>query len=143
MMRKPWTFITGFGWNSYWSLPFRYSPHNYYLNQWFNLGLPGLLCSIALIAIPIRVARSAAFKADPEARTLLIGFVISTLAFAASTFFVDIYEPWLYFWAYAGLILRLAMLQETSAVEVAEPADSGESSYTRPDPFGWVTPQRS
>jgi O-antigen ligase len=143
MMRKPWTFITGFGWNSYWSLPFRYSPHNYYLNQWFNLGLPGLLCSIALIAIPIRVARAAAFRADPEARIFLIGFVVSTLAFAASTFFVDLYEPWLYFWAYAGVILRLAMLQDTPAVEVVEAADSGKSSYTRPDPFGWVTPQRS
>jgi len=142
MAERPWTFITGFGWNSYWTMPFRYSPHNYYLNQWFNLGLPGLLCSIALLAIPIRVARAAVFKADPETRVYLMGFVISVLAFAVSTFFVDLYEPWLYYWAYAGVLLRLAMLQEEPAVEVAAPVAT-EKSYARPDPFGWVTAPRS
>jgi O-antigen ligase len=147
MISKPWTFITGFGWNSYWIMPLRYSPHNYYLNQWFNLGLTGLFCCIALLAIPIRVARTAAFKGDSETTPLFVGFVISALAFGGANFFVDIYEPWLYYWAYAGVILRLAMLQQVPAVEAPAPVDtsqsSGESSYARPDPFGWVTPQRS
>ncbi|MFL6617324.1 MAG: O-antigen ligase family protein, partial [Povalibacter sp.] len=139
MVQRPWTFITGFGWNSYWALPFRYSPHNYYLAQWFNLGIVGLVCSIVLLVIPIRVARAAVFKADPEARIYLIGFVVSAVAFAASTFFVDLYEPWLYFWAYAGVLLRLAMLQELPEVAVAEPVTVEHSSHAQADPFGWVT----
>lgn len=144
MAQKPWTFITGFGWNSYWSMPFRYSPHNYYINQWFNLGLVGLICSIALLAIPVRVARAAAFKADPEVRTLLIGFVIATIALAASTFFVDLYNPWLYFWAYAGVAMRLAMLQHQphTAADAAE-EEPRKSTAARPDPFGWVSVSRS
>ncbi len=143
MAQKPWTFITGFGWNSYWSMPFRYSPHNYYINQWFNLGLVGLVCSIALLAIPIRVAKAAAFKADPQARALLIGFVISTLALAVSTFFVDLYDPWLYFWAYAGVVMRLAMLQQDPQPVAQAAEESPQSPVARPDPFGWVAVPRS
>jgi O-antigen ligase len=143
MVKKPWTFITGFGWNSYWSMPFRYSPHNYYLAQWFNLGLVGLICSITLLVLPIRTASAAAFKADPEVRTYLIGFVIAATALAASTFFVDLYEPWLYFWAYAGVILRLAMLQNEPAPVAHAAEQSHPSPIARPDPFGWAAAPRS
>ncbi len=33
MLESPLTFLTGFGWDVYWTMPFRYSPHNYYLNS--------------------------------------------------------------------------------------------------------------
>jgi O-antigen ligase len=143
MARQPWTFITGFGWNAYWALPFRYSPHNYYLAQWFNLGLIGLVCSIALIAIPIRRARAAAFAADPLIRAILVGFVVAALAYAVASFFVDLYEPWLYFWAYVGLTMRLTMLVEADTATAPAAVDRKEAPLAPTDPFGWVTAQRS
>ena len=49
MFAHPITFITGFGWDAYWSMAFQYSPHNHYLSLWFNLGLVGLLLGTYLL----------------------------------------------------------------------------------------------
>jgi O-antigen ligase len=143
MAHKPWTFVTGFGWNAYWSMPFRYSPHNYYIAQWFNLGLTGLICSVLLLVLPIRTARAAVFDAEPEVRILLMGFVVAALAFAVATFFVDLYEPWLYFWAYTGLNMRLALLHAVPGQSATTSAPARVRAVVRPDPFGWVSAQRS
>lgn len=140
MMESPVTLLTGFGWNAYWAMPFRFSPHNYYLAQWFNLGLPGLICSILLLVLPARVARQAAMIAAPNVRPLLIGFVLSTLAFAIATFFVDLYVPWLYFWAYAGLTMRLAMIARHDAhAPVAVESPAAAPSARRADRYGWIS----
>lgn len=139
MMEHPATLLTGFGWNAYWAMPFRYSPHNYYLAQWFNLGLPGLICSLLLLVLPARVARQAAAIASPTLRPLLIGFVVSTLAFAVATFFVDLYLPWLYFWAYAGLAMRLAMIAREAAYKPAVATVPAPGAGTRrADSYGWI-----
>lgn len=142
MWEHPVSFLTGFGWNAYWAMPFRYSPHNYYLAQWFNLGLPGLICSVLLIVLPIRAAWRAAFAAPAEERIVLTGFVIAAIAFAAATFFVDLYEPWNYFWAYAGLVMRIAMLQQP-AHRVVDPPVAPTAITTRRDAFGWAGAARS
>src|SRR6186713_1366904 len=42
MVAHPITFITGFGWDVYSSMPFQFATHNHYLHLWFNLGLVGL-----------------------------------------------------------------------------------------------------
>lgn len=140
MMREPITFLSGFGWRAYWSMPFRYSPHNHYLNQWFNLGLVGLVCSVLLFVLPIATARSAAAKASAQVRPLLIGFAIAGLTFAVATFFVDLYVPWLYFWAYAGLTMRMALSsRETSAAPESVPAQKPPDTH----PFGWVAVSRN
>ncbi|MET0532792.1 MAG: O-antigen ligase family protein [Steroidobacter sp.] len=141
MFQHPLTLLTGVGWNSYWIMPFRYSPHNYYLAQWFNLGLPGLICSVVLLVIPIRTALQSFTVASPMLRALLAGFVFAGLAYAMATFFVDLYVPWIYFWAYAGVTMRLAMIARDTvpaAVAVERP------ETTRPrraDPYGWVRDQ--
>ena len=69
MMRVPITFITGFGWNVYWSFPFRFSPHNHYFSLWFNLGLVGLLTGSYLLFGAIGRARRASLVADPAIAT--------------------------------------------------------------------------
>jgi O-antigen ligase len=137
MLEHPVTLLTGFGWNAYWSMPFRYSPHNFYLAQWFNLGLPGLACSVLLLALTVRTARAAVPYASADLRPILIGCVIATLAFAVATFFVDLYVPWLYFWAYAGLVLRMAInVSDGSLAPVAVPAIV--PAQKRADAFGWI-----
>jgi O-antigen ligase len=138
MFEHPLTLLSGFGWNSYWVMPFRYSPHNYYLAQWFNLGLPGLICSVVLLVIPIRTALQSFAAATPSLKGPLAGFVFAALAYACATFFVDLYVPWIYFWAYTGVTMRLAMIaRETSPVPVV----ANEPAVARPrqaDPYGWV-----
>lgn len=136
MWEHPITLLTGFGWNAYWSMPFRYSPHNYYLSQWFNLGLPGLICSVLLLVLPVRVARAAFASAAPWLRPTLAAFAIGTIAFAAATFFVDLYLPWLYYWAYAGLVLRMAVNAREAAGRPMPQAAAARAR--RADPYGWV-----
>src|SRR5262249_93982 len=60
MFRTPLTLVTGFGWYSYLSFPFRWVTHNHYLEQFFNLGLVGLICSVSLFFNNIRTASRAA-----------------------------------------------------------------------------------
>jgi O-antigen ligase len=138
MFQHPLTLLTGFGWNSYWIMPFRYSPHNYYLAQWFNLGLPGLICSVVLLVIPIRTALQSFVVATPSLRAPLAGFVFAALAYASATFFVDLYVPWIYFWAYAGVAMRLAMIARET---VPMPVAANEAAVAKPlrtDPYGWI-----
>jgi O-antigen ligase len=137
MFEHPQTLLTGFGWNAYWIMPFRYSPHNYYLAQWFNLGLPGLICSVLLLVIPVRTALQSFAMAPNSLRIPLAGFVVSTVAYAASTFFVDLYVPWIYFWAYAGVSMRLAMIAREAT---PEPIALNQPALTpqRGDPYGWI-----
>jgi O-antigen ligase len=122
---------------------FKWSPHNYYINIWFNLGLPGLICAVTLLALPIRAAVSAITAVAATTRPVIIGYVIAALAFAISTFFVDLYSPWLDFWAYSGIVLRIAV-NAREAVQ-AQPAPVGvpvSSGARRPDNFGWSVARR-
>lgn len=132
MMDKPMTLLTGFGWRSYWIMPFKFSPHNFYVNLWFNLGLVGLACAILMFVIPIRRALRSLRSADARARAILIGFVVSTIAYAVATFFVDLYVPWMYYWAYAGVALRVALNASPQSSYAQRPAPE------RGSPYGWV-----
>jgi O-antigen ligase len=138
MLQHPQTLLTGFGWNAYWIMPFRYSPHNYYLAQWFNLGLPGLICSVLLLVMPIRTALQSFAVAPSQVRTQLAGFVFATLAFASATFFVDLYVPWIYFWAYAGVSMRLAMVARETVLEPVAAEQPILTTPQRADPYGWI-----
>jgi len=137
MFEHPQTLLTGFGWNAYWVMPFRYSPHNYYLAQWFNLGLPGLICSVLLLVIPVRAALKSFAVAPDRLRVLLGGYVIATLAYASATFFVDLYVPWIYFWAYTGVTMRLAMIALETTLEPVT-ANQPVLAPQRGDPYGWI-----
>jgi hypothetical protein len=50
---------------------------------------------------------------------------------------VDLYVPWIYFWAYAGVTMRLAMIaRETVPEPVA--VDRAAPTPQRADPYGWI-----
>jgi O-antigen ligase len=138
MFEQPLTLLTGYGWRSYWSMPFRYSPHNHYLNNWFNLGLVGLFCSIFLFAWPIRKAKQAIANADHSARPVLMGFVAGAIALAVAVFFVDLSSPWLYFWAYVGCVMRIAIEVESTSMPHSSPVLEDEAvAMGAGDAFGW------
>ncbi|MBC8027905.1 MAG: O-antigen ligase family protein [Steroidobacteraceae bacterium] len=149
MFQQPITFLTGFGWNVYWSMPFRFSPHNHYFASWFNLGLVGLICGSYLIFSAIGRARRASLDAKPPLRGQLIAFVIGGTALAVAVFFVDLHTPWVYFWMYTGVIVRLATCVQQMPIVVPAPEpleEVGRDGRRRPrvlkpalarDSYGW------
>lgn len=137
MIENPLTLLSGYGWRSYWSMPFRYSPHNQYLNFWFNLGLVGLGCVVLLFVLPIRTAREAIERGMRATSFLMMGFIVATIALATAIFFVDLYTPWVYYWAYAGLAMRLAANALQRAPQQAAPPEPESPPTTAVDPYGW------
>jgi O-antigen ligase len=139
MLEAPITLLTGYGWHVYESMPFKHNTHNFYLWMWFNMGLIGLACGVLLFAFLVRRARDAVAYLDPEERPALIGFVMGTIALAVATFFVDLYSPLLWFWAYAGLAMRLAVMAQADArAQVPVKPMTTEQPQPKRDPFGWV-----
>jgi hypothetical protein len=138
MIEFPVTFISGFGWDVYWSMPFTYSPHSHYLGLWFNLGLVGLFTGIYLLVTVAGSARRASFKARPPYRGHLIAFVLGTVAVSTAVFFVDLYKPWNYFWMYGGLVMRLALCVNQLPARVPERVPAVRLPTVRRDPYGWA-----
>lgn len=138
MADQPITLFTGFGWNVYPLMPFRYAPHNYYLDLWFNLGLVGLICGTMLLVLVVRQALAAVPAAAAPYRSTLMAFSVGAVAIAIATFFVDLYTPWLWFWAYAGLVMRIAVNEYRMAQVKAQAEQSARRTSKRADPYGWV-----
>lgn len=138
MADAPMTYLSGFGWNVYSSMPFRLAPHNHYVALWFELGLVGLICGTALLVLAARAALNAVPLVNEPYRNVLMTFVIGTVAIAIATFFVDLYTPWLWFWAYAGLVMRIAVNAQTNARERARQAAAVGRPTVKADMFGWV-----
>jgi O-antigen ligase len=138
MFEEPLTMLTGFGWNAYAAMPFRWNTHNHYLLQWFNLGLPGLVCSVLLLVLPIKVALSASRVANPALRPHLIGFVMGTTALAVALFFVNLFSPWLFVWAYIGIVMRIAVnaVEQPVTAPASVPLATAPASRGR-DAHGW------
>jgi hypothetical protein len=138
MLQNPVTFVTGFGWDVYWSMPFRFSPHNHYLALWFNLGLVGLFTGCYLLFGAINRARRASVSATPPLRGQLVAFVLGATAVCAAVFFVDLHNPWVYFWMYTGIVMRLTLCVETSPVP--QPVSERRIRARAParDPYGWA-----
>jgi hypothetical protein len=139
MFQTPITVITGFGWDVYWSFPFRFSPHNHYFALWFNLGLIGLFTGSYLLFSAIGRARRASFVAEPDVRRHLIAYVIGGTALCGAVFFVELIEPWIYFWMYTGIVMRLVLCVQESPVPA--PVPIGERRSIRRalprDAYGW------
>ena len=139
MADAPITFLTGYGWSVYFVMPFRYAPHNYYLDLWFNLGLAGLISGTAMLVIVVRESLSAVRFAPEMYRPVLMSFAVGTIAVAIATFFVDLYTPWLWFWAFAGLVMRIAVNTKRSA----HASQVAQVAQKKADPYGWVGQQNA
>ncbi len=140
MFSTPLTLLTGFGWEAYPTFPFRWVTHNHYLQQFFNLGLIGLICSALLFIVPVRAMNAAATYARPDIRPVLISFAIGTIALATAVFFVNLYSPWLFYWSYAGIVMRLAAnaLESPAPVPAAVATPATRRTERVRDPHGWT-----
>lgn len=144
MARAPWTFLTGYGFSSYIFMPFEYATHNEYIAFWFELGLPGVLSFIAIHIQSIYNGRKAAIVAPPEVRPFMIAFVIGWIAVCISIFFVNLFEPYIYVWAYLGISMRMAVSLIAESRDRSTGADERRTLHapTEPAPVGWVARPR-
>jgi O-antigen ligase len=136
LMSQPVAMITGFGFDSYDSMGFFFGAHNYYLAQWFNLGMPGLILGILCYVLLIREARRALPVALPTERTYLMAFVFSILALMVAVLFSELTSPMPYFWAYAGICMRIAVNMR------AGEAQKNGNANSRVEPQGRMAPIR-
>jgi hypothetical protein len=141
MAHMPITFITGYGWDVYWSFPFRFSPHNHYFSLWFNLGLVGLCAGGYLLFGAIGRARRASLVAEPVLRRQFIAFVIGATSVCGAVFFVELHDPWIYFWMYTGVVMRLVACVKPVAASAAEPEQRRPRRHIVRDPYGWAGAQ--
>jgi hypothetical protein len=95
---------------------------------------------VLLVVIPVRTANAAATYARPDVRAVLIAFAMGTLAVAVAVFFVNLYTPWLYYWAYAGLCMRLAAnaLESQAYAPAAATTPRSRRVERARDPHGWT-----
>lgn len=142
MMREPLTLITGFGWATYFVLPsaLPLAPHNTYLWYWFEIGIVGVGALIVILLQLITHATRAAQANVAADRAYFIAFALGTIALSIAIFFVEIYNPWPYFWACAGVVMRMAVLaRETQQVPAPRARTVRSAKVDAPvDQFGWT-----
>ena len=71
---------------------------------------------------------------------MLIAFGIGTIAVATAVFFVNLYSPWIYYWSYAGIVMRLAAnaLEPQAHARAAVAAPAPRRGERARDPHGWT-----
>ncbi len=119
MMESPLSLLTGFGWNAWSTMPTVYVLHNTYLDQWFNLGVVGLIVYIGLEYLTITTAKRAAVLAAPPIRGDMMACVFGMMALSVAVFFGNLFISRPYIWLYVGVILREALLISDRAAETA------------------------
>jgi O-antigen ligase len=115
MIRKPLTLLTGFGWDVYFVMPFRYAPHNHYLGLYFDLGIPGVGLFIYLMTRIVRIARAAVPVTDEQTRPHVLAFIFGMLSLVVAIVFSDLWDPWSYIWLYVGAMMRITVLAQQPA----------------------------
>lgn len=120
----PYSLLTGFGWDAYDHMRglFPRSMHNFYLNKLFNLGLPGLILVLVLFRNIVVALRQALPFTSGAARTHIMGCIFGAASLGAAIFFIDLHAPWIFIWAYVGLVLRLAVESSKAAYSEARAA---------------------
>ena len=119
MMDAPVTLITGFGWYSWSTMPTVFVLHNTYLDQWFNLGLIGLMTYAGIEYLTIVAAKRAVPMSSGPMQYDMIAYVFGMVALAIAVFFQNLYTPRPYLWMYCGLIMRGAVLIYDKAAATA------------------------
>ena len=131
MRKHPITFLTGYGWQTH-QLMFTLVTHNDYLNQWFELGIVGLLAFVTILFQSVRTGLRAVATADAHLRPYMIALVFGMLGLAVSIFFVNLEKPWDYVWLYVGFTLRAAV----DAIEKAQaPSELATHTVGRPPAY--------
>ncbi len=130
MSRQPESFIAGVGWHSF--APYvGVVPHNTYLGYLFSLGVFGLAVYVFILNRVISVAKTATLIADGEPRALVAAFTVGFLSLLVAVFFVDLFAPWYFIWAYIGISVRLGCLLIKQNKNIREGASAHKHTEAR------------
>jgi O-antigen ligase len=88
------------------------------LKIFFELGVIGLLLILLAFANVLRISREALRvalrKDESETAAILFALIFGLIGIMVAIFFVDIYSPWLFVWAFIGTAMRLTVVHNTS-----------------------------
>ncbi len=133
MVDHPISFITGMGWHTF--APYvGIVPHNTYLWYFFNLGAIGLILYLLILRNILKLTREAVNGASVDGDMLLMGFLFGFAALLVSVFFVDLFAPWYFIWAYAGVMARVAVQMNAEARQQRERTPKVEEDDNPPFP---------
>jgi hypothetical protein len=122
MLETPGTFVWGFGWDVYSTMPFRYAAHNTYLLLWFELGLTGVMTFLFILGRTTLASFYAIqYAKDPQLHAQFVAFVFGFLMLAVAMTFADLITPWPYIWLYVGLMLKLCTYVQEEAQQSFKP----------------------
>jgi O-antigen ligase len=135
MLQTPSSFLIGLGWNSYYVMPFRYAPHNYYLGLGFDLGIFAVGLVVFILARCVLEAFRAVERAPAELRAQLLAFVFGIFCLGITIIFADLFKPWAYIWLYVGTILKGASLVHEGLARSVVPKAAPEQPIVRGVPI--------
>ena len=94
--------LFGHGWKSF-NPMVGHTSHNSFLEVLFNLGAIGIIVYLILIRGILGVFKQALAVAADRDRILLCGVRAGFFALLVSLFFVNLYRPWFFVWAFIGI----------------------------------------
>ena len=80
----------------------------------------------------LKLTREAVNGLSDDGDMLLLGFLFGFSALLVSVCFVDLFAPWYFIWAYAGVIARVAVLMKVEARQRSESVDTFEAGDNSP-----------
>lgn len=117
MQGNPLSFITGMGWDTYAGYVGVVS-HNTFLAVLFELGLLGLCAYLAIIRGIYKSVKTASIGSGDEERIVISSFLFGFLSLYISLFFVNLFNPWFFIWAYMGVVMKVSHLSTASGALV-------------------------
>lgn len=98
-LRSP---LFGHGWRSF-NLLVGHSSHNSFLEVLVNFGVIGLAIYLALLRGIFVQLKKTISLATPSSGVLFCGILAGFLGVLVSVFFVNLYRPWFFIWAFLGI----------------------------------------
>ncbi|MBA2592999.1 MAG: O-antigen ligase family protein [Gammaproteobacteria bacterium] len=108
LLREPVTLVFGYGWGMAKKLS-DVATHNTYLEVFFELGIIGFMIFVGLLWAVVRVTRRAIDRATGDLQAELGAFLVGFLSLCFAIFFVNLFNAWLYVWAFSGVMMRTAL----------------------------------
>lgn len=143
-LKEPITFLFGYGWGMSMKLSDS-ATHNTYIEYLFDLGAIGLMMICGLFWSVVRTTRRGIDAVRGELQAELGAFLVGFLGLCVAIFFVNLFNPWWYIWAFCGLMMRLALeagRTDTEAMSEAIPARLPRTLAEPPRPKWPPRPRR-
>jgi hypothetical protein len=133
LLKEPITFLFGYGWGMSTKLS-DHATHNTYLEYLFDLGAIGVMLLCSLFWAVVRTLRRGIDVATGTIQAELGAFLVGFLALCVAIFFVNLFNPWLYIWAFCGLMMRFSLEASRATTTVRPDSNPAPEPRKAPEP---------